>query len=179
MASFCNGRRETQYGTGTKRRNNEKTYSVVKLTDPLRSRSAKVARDNSTNPNFLCSPKDLPLVRDGKYDDDADEGIYAFEYLLKALEVVLDVPWTDLNALRTKLGDGGLLEGRGAYEGRHTLDVIGIRLVFGQNSIDRKHTNSPDAMRAWMILLPVVPVEPMTSTSGFGLAIEGVGVVDE
>ena len=80
MASFWWGRCETQYGTGTKRRNNEKTYSVVKLTDPLRSGSTEVARDNSTNSNFLRSPKDLPLVRDGKYDHDADEGIYAFKY---------------------------------------------------------------------------------------------------
>ena len=82
MASFCSGRSETQYETETKRQNNEKTYSIVKLTDPLGSGSAEVARDNSTNPNFLRSPKYLPLVRDGKYDHDADEGIYAFEYFL-------------------------------------------------------------------------------------------------
>ena len=91
--------------------------------DAQSTRHAKVGRDNAFDPDFLRCANDGVLVAYGRVDHGEDEDLYAFEALLQALDAVLQVTGTDLDAARLKLGDGRLRKGGGAHESCDALNA--------------------------------------------------------
>ena len=119
------------------------------------------------------------MLADDPCDDGADEDVHAREGLLEALEAVAQVSLADLYAARTQVGDRGLREGRGAYNGGDALDggtngAIGGLGLYGEVGYlleSGPRTKLPDARRASVMFLPVMPVAPTTRTRGFWLAM--------
>ena len=98
-----------------------RTDDVIVRPHALRTRSAKVAGDDTLDPGLLGGEHDVLLVAERGACDSADEHGDALECLLEALNAVSNVARTDLDAssaegLRRRLGDG-----RRAYKGCNTL----------------------------------------------------------
>ena len=130
-------------GDGKDREGEDGTCLVVQRADALRAGRAEITRDDALDADFLRGADDVALLADHPPDDGADDDVCTREGLLQALDAVVQVARADLDASGTKVGHGGLGEGRGAYDGRDELDAstnkyqVGTRDMYFGDHVNR------------------------------------------
>ena len=108
-----------------------RTDDVIVRPHALRTRSAKVAGDDTFHTHILRSSEDVSLQGDHGGIHRADQDVDTFDHRLQLLVVVGDVTLADFDAGSAQAFGLGLRERSSAYQCRDTLAITFSMLCSG------------------------------------------------